>query len=61
MVQEARNILENETQEFLEGVYGIYKNGSVEEDISALPQVRESEEAKRAREGFIYFIDNKKA
>jgi hypothetical protein len=57
MVQEARTVLENETQEILEGVYGIHKDGTSEE-ISALPQIREDDKAIKVREGFLYFIKN---
>ncbi len=60
MVQAARSLLEQEIQEQLEGVYGLHKDGTIE-DISSLPQIRGDSSALKAREGFKYFIDNERS
>jgi len=60
MVQAARSLLEHEIQDQLEGVYGLRKDGTIE-DISYLPQIKDDSRALKAREGFKYFIHNEKA
>ena len=60
MVQAARNLLEQEIQEQLEGVYGLHKDGTIE-DISSLPQIRDDSSALKARAGFKYFIDKERS
>jgi hypothetical protein len=56
MVQDARDILQNEISELLEGVFGLHSNGTIE-DISRLPAIKDDENAIKAREGFAYFIE----
>ena len=41
----------------VEGVYGLHKDGILE-DLSSLPQIKDDLKARRAREGFVYFITN---
>ncbi|MFH1076675.1 MAG: DNA methyltransferase [Pseudomonadota bacterium] len=55
MVQAARAILETEIGELLEGVFGLHRDGTME-DISLLPDIRDDEKAIKAREGFAYFF-----
>ena len=55
MVEAARSLLEQEIQEQLEGVYGLHKDGTLE-DLSFLPQIIDDQKAIKAREGFEYFI-----
>lgn len=57
MVEAARSLLEQEIQEQLEGVYGLHKDGTLE-DLSSLPQTKDDQKAIKAREGFEYFIKN---
>lgn len=57
MVEAARSLLEQEIQEQLEGVYGLHKDGTLE-DLSSLPQTKDDQKAIKAREGFEYFINN---
>ena len=56
-VRDVRNILEKDISEQLEGVYGLHKDGTLE-DLSSLPQIKDDPTAKQAREGFVYFITN---
>ena len=56
MVQEARELLQSEVSELLEGVYGLHKDGSMEK-LSQLPQIRDDQDAIKARQGFSYFIE----
>ncbi|MFZ3059102.1 MAG: BREX-1 system adenine-specific DNA-methyltransferase PglX [Candidatus Methanoperedens sp.] len=57
MVEKARERLEREIHEQLEGIYGLHRNGTLE-DISSLPQIKDDPVAIKAREGFEYFINN---
>lgn len=56
MVQNARKELQKEIGELLEGVFGLHKDGTIE-DISRLPQIQNDQNAIKAREGFAYFIE----
>ena len=56
-VGKVRNLLEKDISEQLEGVYGLHKDGILE-DLSSLPQIKDDLKARRAREGFVYFITN---
>jgi hypothetical protein len=56
-VVKSRNLLEKDIAEQLEGVYGLHKDGTLE-DLASLPQIRDDPKALMAREGFVYFITN---
>ena len=56
-VKEARKHLEKDISEQLEGIYGLHRDGTLE-DLSSLPQIRDDPKAQLAREGFVYFITN---
>ncbi|QII13610.1 hypothetical protein KsCSTR_42310 [Candidatus Kuenenia stuttgartiensis] len=56
MVQDARKALLKEIGELLEGAFGLHKDGTIE-DISRLPQIKDDQNAIKAREGFAYFIE----
>ena len=58
MVQAARNLLQQEILDQLEGVYGLRKDGTIE-DIPQ--QIKDDFRALKAREGFEYFIDNERS
>jgi len=60
MVQDARAILETEIGELLEGVFGLHRDGTME-DISLLPDIRDDKKAIKAREGFAYFVERESA
>lgn len=56
-VKDVRNLLEKDISEQLEGVYGLHKDGTLE-DLRSLPQIKDNPKAQLAREGFVYFINN---
>lgn len=60
MVQDARKELLKEIGELLEGVFGLHKDGTIE-DISRLPQIKDDQNAIKAREGFAYVIERETA
>jgi len=60
MVQDARAILKTEISELLEGVFGLHRDGTME-DIALLPDIRDDEKAVKAREGFAYFLETESA
>lgn len=60
MVLDARKELQREIGELLEGVFGLHRDGTIE-DISRLPQIRNDQNAIKAREGFAYFIERETA
>lgn len=60
MVQDARKELQKEIGELLEGVFGLHKDGTIE-DISRLPQIQSDQNAIKAREGFAYFVERETA
>ena len=59
-VQDARQVLEKEMSELLEGTFGLHPDGTLE-DISNLPQIRDDANAIKAREGFVYFVEREVA
>ncbi|MEQ8191973.1 MAG: DNA methyltransferase, partial [Candidatus Eremiobacterota bacterium] len=55
MVHKLRGILEKEMAEILEGVYGLHRDGTIE-NITNLPKIRGNKKSLRSREGFAYFL-----